>query len=318
MPLIIIVGEDRFSLKNKAQQLINEAQIDAFSTALYDASETPLDEALTDALTVPFMSDQKAVIIRQANFFSDAKDASIYKDSEHFKHLPTVDLDHVFLIFLVDGKKVLDKPALLKAVVDVAEVIRLEPKKPEDLKAWIDRQLAKAELRLAGPLKEVLYERMTHDPEVAYQEMKKLLLYTYETRTIDLETLEQLITPVLDEDVFKIINQMLEGKKEKAFKTIEALLSAKTDALGILTAMIHKFRELALTQAFLKEKINKDDLASTLKVSPGRAYYMIKNAQMVPASQVQQELERLSGYDQAIKTGQMDKNLALELFVLGH
>jgi DNA polymerase-3 subunit delta len=111
---------------------------------------------------------------------------------------------------------------------------------------------------------------------------------------------------------------MLEGQKDKAFKTIEALLSAKIDALGILTALIHKFRELALTQAYLREKVSKDELASTLKVSPGRAYYMIKNAQGIPGSHVEQELSRLSRYDQFIKTGHMDKNLALELFVLGH
>jgi len=318
MPLYIILGEDNFSLKNKATQLIHEAHVDDFSTAIYDVSETLLDEALNDAFTVPFMSDLKAVMIRHANFFADPKEASTYKESTMFDALATVNLDHVVLIFLVEGKKILDKPALLKTITEKATIVKLEPKKPEDLKAWIDRQLSKAEIKLSPSAKDLLYERTTHDAEVAYQEIKKLLLYTYDTKQIDLETLEHLITPVLDEDVFKIINQMLEGQKDKAFKTIEALLSAKIDALGILTALIHKFRELALTQAYLREKVSKDELASTLKVSPGRAYYMIKNAQGIPGSHVEQELSRLSRYDQFIKTGHMDKNLALELFVLGH
>ena len=318
MPLTIILGEDTFSLKNKAHQLVHEAHVDDFSTATYDVSESPLDDALSDALTVPFMSDIKAVIIRHANFFSDAKEAALYKESSMFEQLTQVNLDHVVLIFLVEGKKLLDKPALLKSVSDRATVIKLEPKKPEDLKAWIDRQLAKAELKLSPSAKDLLFERTTHDAEVAYQEIKKLLLYTYDSKQIDTETLEHLITPVLDEDVFKIISKMLEGQKEKAFKTIEDLLKAKIDALSILNALIHKFRELALTQAYLREKVSKDELASTLKVSPGRAYYMIKNAQSIPKAHVEQELSRLSRYDQYIKTGHMDKNLALELFVLGH
>lgn len=318
MPLTIILGEDTFSLKNKAHQLVHEAHVDDFSTATYDVSESPLDDALSDALTVPFMSDIKAVIIRHANFFSDAKEAALYKESSMFEQLTQVNLDHVVLIFLVEGKKLLDKPALLKSISDRATVIKLEPKKPEDLKAWIDRQLAKAELKLSPSAKDLLFERTTHDAEVAYQEIKKLLLYTYDSKQIDTETLEHLITPVLDEDVFKIISKMLEGQKEKAFKTIEDLLKAKIDALSILNALIHKFRELALTQAYLREKVSKDELASTLKVSPGRAYYMIKNAQSIPKAHVEQELSRLSRYDQYIKTGHMDKNLALELFVLGH
>lgn len=318
MPLTIILGEDTFSLKNKAHQLVHDAHVDDFSTATYDVSESPLDDALSDALTVPFMSDIKAVIIRHANFFSDAKEAALYKESSMFEQLTQVNLDHVVLIFLVEGKKLLDKPALLKSVSDRATVIKLEPKKPEDLKAWIDRQLAKAELKLSPSAKDLLFERTTHDAEVAYQEIKKLLLYTYDSKQIDTETLEHLITPVLDEDVFKIISKMLEGQKEKAFKTIEDLLKAKIDALSILNALIHKFRELALTQAYLREKVSKDELASTLKVSPGRAYYMIKNAQSIPKAHVEQELSRLSRYDQYIKTGHMDKNLALELFVLGH
>jgi DNA polymerase-3 subunit delta len=318
MPLHIIIGDDQFSLKNKAQQLINEAHIDDFSTALYDVSETPLDEALNDALTVPFMADQKAVIVRHAQFFTDTKEASVYKDSSSFHTLAGVNLDHVLLIFLVQGKKLLDKPQALKAVVDLATVHPMTEKKPEDLKAWIDRQLAKADLRLEKEAKEILYERMTHDAEVAYQEMKKLLLYTYETKSIDITTLEQLITPILEEDVFIIINHILSGDKQKAFKMIEDLMAAKIDALGIITAMIHKFREMALTQAYLKEGYQKDQLASILKVSPGRAFYMIKNAKAIPSHHVDKELHRLSVYDQHIKTGHMDKNLALELFVLGH
>lgn len=318
MPIYVIVGDDTFSVKNKAQQLIRDAAVDDFSVSTYDVSETPLDDALNDAFTVPFMSDSKAVIVRHADFFSAAQKASIYRESSLFEHLATVDLEHVILIFLVTGKKVLSQPALLKKIVDRSDVIIIEPKKSGDLKAWIDRQLAKASIEMSGPAKTLLYQRTTHDAEVAYQEIKKLLLYAYDSKTIDIETVDQLITPVLDDDVFKIIHRMLAGQKTEAFQVIEDFLAAKMDALSILTAFIHKFRELALTQAYLRNKMSQDQLASTLNVSPGRAYYMIKNAQAMPTAHVESELRRLSVYDQQIKTGLIDKNLALELFVLGH
>ena len=67
----------------------------------------------------------------------------------------------------------------------------------------------------------------------------------------------------------------------------------------------------------MAEGMDQDAIQQYLNVKSGRAYYMMKNARQYPRAHVEKSLKQLEMYDLKIKTGLMDKTLALELFVLG-
>lgn len=315
MTIYILHGPDFFFIKNKTNQLIKSAAIDAFNQSVYDLDEVDLDTALQDALTVPFMADQKCVVIKNAHFFSDAKAKAPMVESTHFKFITGSD-SPTLLIFQVPHATLL-KNKELKAFFEHTEIISAPTKKPQDLNAWVERQLSKAQLTLSPNGKKLLMERITHDPETAYHELQKLLLYAAGQTHVDDETLDRLITIHMEDNVFDIMNLLFANEKTAAFKRIRRMLAAKEDPLRILGAFINKFREMVLTQSLIAEGMNQDAIQQYLNVKSGRAYYMMKNARQYPRAHVEKSLKQLEMYDYKIKTGLMDKTLALELFVLG-
>lgn len=316
MTKYILHGTDFFFIKNKTQQLIKEAGIDAFNESHYDLDDVALDTALNDALTIPFMADKKAVVIKNAHFFADTKAQATFKESEQFKFLMGEDSAETILIFQVPHATLL-KNKTYKAFYETCDVIAARSKTSADLKGWVDRQLSKAQINLSKDAYDVLIERITHDAETAYHELQKLLLYAVDTPHIDRDTIDRLITVHLDDNVFTIMNLLMDGHKEAAFERIQMMLSAKEDALRILSAFINKFREMILTQSLVASGMNQDGIQQYLNVKSGRAYYMMKNARQYNRAYVEKILKQLETYDWKIKTGLMDKTLALEMFVLG-
>ena len=61
---------------------------------------------------------------------------------------------------------------------------------------------------------------------------------------------------------------------------------------------------------------SQDLIASIFKVKSGRAYYMIKNANMLNMKLVKQKLEELTKLEYDIKSGRQEQTLGLELFIL--
>lgn len=316
MTIYILHGPDFFFIKNKTNQLIKSADIDAFNQSVYDLDEVDLDTALQDALTIPFMAEQKCVVIKNAHFFADAKAKAQMAESTHFKFINSSSESPTLLIFQVPHATLL-KNKEMKAFYEHAEIISAPSKKPQDLNAWVERQLSKAQLSLSPDGKKLLMERITHDPETAYHELQKLLLYAAGKTHVDDETLDRLITIQMEDNVFDIMNLLFANEKEAAFKRISLMLAAKEDPLRILSAFINKFREMVLTQSLMAEGMDQDAIQQYLNVKSGRAYYMMKNARQYPRAHVEKSLKQLEMYDLKIKTGLMDKTLALELFVLG-
>jgi len=259
---------------------------------------------------------KKSVVIKNAHFFADPKAKDQMGESTHFKFLTTAVDIPTLVIFQVPHAKLLKNKAL-EAIYAHAEVLTASEKKPTDLKAWVDRQLSKAQLTLSPDGYQRLIDRITHDAETAYHEMQKLLLYASGARHVDDDTLDRLITVHLDDNVFEIMNQLFAGQKKEAFERIQGMLSAKEDPLRILSAFINKFREIVLTQSLLASGMNQDGIQQYLNVKRGRAYYMVKNARTYPRPYVEKVLKQLETFDLKIKTGLMDKTLALELFIMG-
>ena len=53
-----------------------------------------------------------------------------------------------------------------------------------------------------------------------------------------------------------------------------------------------------------------------MKVSPNRAYYMIKNVSEFPIDKIKKYLDALAVLDFKIKSGQVDKKIGFEEFLL--
>src|SRR5690554_6882844 len=63
-------GEESLIIKNKIERLIKETRADEYNITTYDFDEVSILSILQDAMTMPFMSDKKVIVIKNPRFLS--------------------------------------------------------------------------------------------------------------------------------------------------------------------------------------------------------------------------------------------------------
>lgn len=315
MNITVYFGEDTFYIKNKIKQSISALGLDEFNVTHYDLEEQRLEDALADASTIPFMRDDKMVVLHNAYFLSPKKN-TLDHNLEPFKRYLEHPVTHTHLVLTVPGETLDKRLEIVKKLKDHAEFIEAKKQSAEDLGAWMKRQFAKAGLSIDHDAYLELLKRVGHHTEVAYLEVRKLLLYAQDMSRISLSTIQHVITRNLEDDVFEILNGMLRGDKKAALRTYHDLVTHSEDPLRILSLIIAKYREINTTQKLLQSGASQEEVQHHFNVKSGRAYFMLQNAREVEAHRVEAHLKRLEEYDYQIKTGYLDKRLAVELFIL--
>ena len=311
-------GPDTFIIKSKTNQIVNKFNVDEFNITVYDAEETNVKNAINDAQTIPFMSSKKIIIIKNCHFLTNEK---IKKEIKHdldalSKYLENP-VEETVLILNAPYAKLDERKAITKVVKNKANVIKCEPMKQVDLASWMRRQLGKNNIKIERPALEEFLKRVEHNTEVAVTEMKKLILYASDMDYVDLETIKRVITKNVEDNVYEITNNILDNKQSKALEIYNDLIQHSEDPLRILGILVNKYREILHVKLLLKDNKDQSEIAKYYRCSSGRAYYMVKNAKSVNMSTVKKHLRKLEEIDYKIKTGQIDKKIGLELFILG-
>ena len=311
-------GPDTFIIKSKTNQAINKYDVDEFNITVYDAEETNVKNAINDAQTIPFMSPKKIIVIKNCYFLTNEKiKKEIKHDLDALSRYINNPVEETVLILNAPYAKLDERKAITKVVKNKANVIKCDPMKQVDLASWVRRQLGKNNIKIERPALEEFLKRVEHNTEVAVTEMKKLIMYADDMNYIDLETIKRVITKNVEDNVYEITNNILENKQSKALEIYNDLVQHSEDPLRILGILVNKYREILHVKLLLKDNKDQAEIAKYYRCSSGRAYYMIKNAKSVNMSTVKKHLRKLEEIDYKIKTGQIDKKIGLELFILG-
>jgi len=316
--VIVFYGEDTFYIKSKINQLLKKHEIDAFNMTRYDLEETKLSDAINDARTIPFMSEKKMVVMKNAHFLStDKKKAKTFDHpTAHLSEYLDAPTPETILIITVPHAKLDMRNSLVKTIKDNYQMVECKLKGPQDLLAWARRQVANAGLKINDRALKLFVDRVKHSTELAFMEMRKLLFYAKDDNHIDEETVKKVITKNVEDNVYDITGAILNKQPSKAIEVYRDLINYSEDPLRILNIIITKYREMLQVKTLLEDGGDQDKVQQYFHVKSGRAYYMTQNAKGASRHVIEEHLTHLEQLDYSIKSGRIDKKHAVELFIL--
>ncbi len=313
----LFYGPDRLPLQTKSDELLAARGIEAFDVELFDMEEVAVDEAVAAAMTIPFLSDRKAVVLRNAYFLSAA--AKPAKEPEHHLERLSEYLAHpnptTLFIVQTTADKLDTRKALCRAFAEKGSITECLPVKKEDAYGVARRAIEAAGHTIDADALEEFVIRTKESDGTAQNELDKLLLYATGKPSIDARMVRAVVTKNVEDNVFDLVNAYLAKDAWSVTAILQDLFKAGVDPAGIATLLAGKFQEILYAKELLRTGARFDDVMKYFNASKGRTYYIMKNANEQPDAFVLDRLSRLEDLDFGMKSGTLDKKIGLETFL---
>ena len=311
----LLSGDNHYQIKEKSLQIMTENQISESAIEVYDYEEDGLHIALSNALTLPFLEEKKGVIVRNASFLTRKQKAT---DEEIKDLIRFCDMQVETTILIIqapydalDGQKKIVK-YLKKQVVYQS----MKPDRQFNVYDYVKNHLHDHDVHIDSFALTTFVNRIQHDFDSINNEVEKLLAYSKGKQTITSEMVNQITSKDIDDNIFHLVNALIDGNKVKMMDIFNDLISVRTNEVTIVSIIASKYLEILHTKKLLDMGYSQADLMKYFNVSKGRAYYMKKNASSIQEDVLENHIALLSDLDYKIKSGQVDKRRGLEMFLL--
>ena len=302
----LLFGTKDYSINNEIKKICKN--IDDMNISRYDLNNDLTSLVIEDAKTISLFGDKKIVIADNANMFT----ASTSKDSEIIEdYLKNIN-EYTDLIFIVHSDKIDARKKITKAIKEKGKIIEFN----DDLDAVsLIRRLFKDYNIEYSDIK-LLIDRVGNNPLIITNEINKIKIYKGNDKNITSEDILNLTNKIIEIDVFKLIDYIVIKDNENALELYNEMLKVNEEPIKIIVILANQFRIMYQSKELLKKGYSEKDIASILKIHPYRVKLAIQNSRNYTSEMLLKYLNDLADIDIGIKTGTINKDLALELFIL--
>ena len=310
--IYLYYSNNEFLLNHKIEEKIAEFNVDPFNIVKYDLLENSSDDILEDLQTVSFFAEQKVIIVR--NLAEIEKEGeSVVKNWISYLEKPNPDV----ILLIVQNDLLKEDTPLGAALFKFAFIEKIKEMDKTEYPNFVKNMFKKYQYMITDDAVEALLERTNLDFTLINQEAEKLMLFAYDTKEINEKAVLLLVSRNLEENIFELTNALLSKNQPKTIEIFYDLVARNEDPLRILNNIVGKVRELMHTKLLIEKGYRQEQIAEHFHMKSGRAYYLVKNAQSISFSVLENHLKKLSKLDYDIKSGKIDKKLGLELYLLG-
>ncbi|WP_391116120.1 DNA polymerase III subunit delta [Psychrobacillus sp. L3] len=315
----LLVGTEAYfieeTLKRLKRQLSENGELEVIN---FDLEEKNVEEVIYESDTLPFFSDKKLVIARNAFFLKateKGKEKVIHDTSilEQWLQNPS---PTAVTVFIAPYEKLDERKKVTKAMKQYADIIEVSSLQEHDLRSWILHEVSNLEKIISDEALSFLIEVGGSNLVHLQTELLKIATYLGELAEIDVETVRMLLVRTLEQDVFTLGNAYLTGNKSEAIEIYHDLLKRKEDPLK-LNALIASQVRLMIQVSHLKKKgYHAQQIANQLKVHPYRVKLLFDNPSLQNEKKLLTTLNDLATVDVQLKTLNINRNRILEMFLM--
>jgi DNA polymerase-3 subunit delta len=299
----------------KKEELLNYYKNleDTPDVILYDLEEDSLISLLEEIQIMPFLNPYKVIILTNPDFLYGHKyDEKVL--NQFLKYLSNP-VDYSKLIIILENFDKVIEPFKSKLKVN-AKIEIIKKLSKEEFKPYAENLIREKGYSISNEALDELILRTSYNQTLLNNEIEKILIYKDNDYDITYDDINLLITRPLEDNVFNLINAIIDNKRNEAYMLYKDLMVLNQDETKIISLLVGKYNELYCTKNLADAGYSQQDIATIMNVSPGRAYYMIKNSNKASKEFFKNAINRLIDYDYKIKSGRIDKTFALEEFIL--
>lgn len=318
-PIYVLYGPESFRAEEfmaLARREMIAPEFSDLNLSVYDCTETGLADILQDAETLPFLGEHRLIIARQAYFLTGSKPpAKVESDPDALLSYLQNPPDYSTLILHTEADKLDERKKLVKTLQQKAKVIPFPLLKDADLYGWVERQADKYKAAIARQQAMKLVERVGGELRLLDKEIEKMALYVGESATITEEVIEMLGARTLEQDVFALIEQVASGRLDLALRMMYDCMKTGEEPIKLLSLLARQFRMLLHVKQLAPRGYSQQQMAGMIKMHPYAVKKAMEQARHFSESSLKKLLGMLAEDDFRMKSGQVDKRLALELFI---
>ncbi|MDQ0161278.1 DNA polymerase III subunit delta [Aeribacillus alveayuensis] len=319
-PIYVFYGKETFLLSETVRLLqehtIPEEERD-FNFSMFDMEETEIDTAIEDAETLPFMGEKRVVVIKNPYFLStEKKKEKVEHHLEKFERYIEEPSPFTILALIAPYEKLDERKKITKLLKKKANVVEMNELSESETIAWMNELARQEDVLIEQSAIDQLFALTSGNLMIISSEMKKLCTYVGKGNTITEEDVKKLVARTLEQNIFELIDYVIQKKKEKALELFYHLLKMNEEPIKILNLMASQFRLLYQVKQLGASGYTQPQIASILKVHPYRVKLAYKQAKMFQDHELTSIIQQLAEADFEMKAGKMDKQLVLELLLM--
>lgn len=320
LPIYVCYGPEKYLMQQFieyiADKLIEPDHKD-FAISKFDLKETGVEAVIEDAETFPFMVPRKLIFAHNAMFLTGAKDTGKAEhDLDKLVEYLKTPAEYSIIVFTVDAEKLDERKTIVKKLKAMEALVPFPQLAPEELHNWVVKTASKAGFDFEPGAVEQLIMNIGANLQQLSSEIEKLSLYLQNSGTATIELIDKLVSRSSEQSVFMLVEEVVRLRMERAFLLLEDLLKHKEEPIKIMMLIARQFRIMLQVKELTKQGYSHGQIASQIGVHPYAVKIAEGQARTFEAENLTTIIAMLADLDYQMKSGQMDKVLGLELFLM--
>lgn len=318
--VVAVYGEVPELVEKKSNELVNdflEEGKDDFNFIKFNLYETNISTIIEEALTLPFISEKKAIVVKNSFMFTGEKvSKEITPNTDQvIEFLEKYDGNNL-LIFEIYQSKLDERKKLTKTLKNTSKLYKVEQMSEQEMKSWIQNKLHENYKDIKQDALNLFIELTGINFNVISQELDKIILFLGDRTTINKNDVSLIINRSLEQNVFLLTEYIQKGDKNKAIQLVKDLIIMKEEPIKLLALITSNYRLYYQCKILSRKGYNGQQISKTINVHPYRvklAFGQVKHYQL---NELLNIIDHCAETDYKLKSSYIDKQLILELLIL--
>ena len=258
-------------------------------------------------------SDKKYVVCSNSLFLGASKPKLNHNIDDLIDYINNP-VKTTIIIFIVNLEKLDSRKKVNTLLNKCADIIECNEMSSEQIFNYTKNIFVKNNINISDSLIKYLIDRVNSDINFISNEVNKLILYD---ELITKEVIDDLVFESIDDNIFNFIDSIMNNDKKKMFSIYEESVKNGLEPIQIIAMLAQEFRVIYQVRILTKKGYLEKDIMNILDIYKiGRIKFAKNKIRNISDEEILEQIEKLADLDILIKTGEIDKFVAFEEYLL--